>query len=312
MSPTTTVLPEVLKPHLSPSALSDYEICGRRGQYHQDRDIPRGTNLGQSFGKAWHHGLETFGLARMHYGDWQVAIIDQPELVERLYNIMGGYLYAQTLLDEFDPGPDQAVYEADLAQCFTDLPVMIGAVTGDPKRLWLGDKLKVAGTEMEVRVELGSDYHQLLGYIDTVIDTPSGPVGVDYKTANRRWNKGKLSGDPRKLVQAPLYAEAYTRITGEEMNWFVYDVTTRRGQFDRVWVNTNYGVRKQFVDRWVAVSNDIELHRAAGLDMPTNPSHFLCSEQWCSYWTDYCEMGQALEIKRKHKPEQPETGEQDK
>lgn len=326
MSDLGTQVPvEIRKPTLSPTAVSEYEICGRRGQYYHDPDIGGGFDLGLLRGGAWHHGLEAWNLARMYYGDVHLALaaIESPDdsqpsefvAAERMFTIMAGHLY-ENMFDrdgnlaegyvhddsKWHPDPRQAAQDASLqlyemAKSYMAQP---------PQHRWMGDGLKVEAVESHVLVDFGSEYHQMNGYIDVVINHHAhGPVGVDYKSATKRWNQKKRSGDPRRLIQAPLYAEAWTRLTGEEMNWFVYDVMTINGQFDRVWVDVSPEVRQVFIKRWVDLSTQIHLQTEAGRDFPHNPSHILCDPRYCGFW-DICDMGIGLEqtlIKRREEGE---------
>jgi hypothetical protein len=285
---------EIRKPTLSPTALGNYLTCGRKGQYYHDPDIPGVTTLGLALGSAWHHGLETYGLARMYVGDTEVQALTPEHLTETMHAVCVGYLTEMVARD------DMVWQEGeDIADAYAELWAMTVTWVTEPTNRWMGPGITIEEVEMHVRVDLGSEFHEFNGYMDGVYRTAEhGPVGVDYKSAGKRWahNKdghGKGDGDVRKLIQAPLYAEAYLRMTGEEMNWFVYDVMTKKGVFERVWVWVGPEVRALFVKRWVDTSNSIELHRAASMDLPHNPDNFLCSPQWCSYW-EICDMGEGL------------------
>ncbi len=292
----STTQVEIRKPHLSPTALSAYEICGRRGQFYHDPDIPRSTTQGLAKGSAWHWGMETFNRARMYYGDHVVGLIDKAELAERLEAIMVGYLMETMGREDYETRDDDEPLDVLVGQLWT----MITSWMSEPSNMWMGDEVKIEAIEQVVHVEFGSDHHQFRGYLDAVYRVPEyGVVGVDYKTAGRAWahqkdGHGKGDGDPRKLPSGPLYAEGWLREYGEEMDWFAFDVMTVAGKFERVWVDVRAEIRKTFVDRWVDTSNMIELHRAAGMDMPTNPSAILCSPKWCAFWT-YCPMGEGLD-----------------
>ncbi len=114
-----------------------------------------------------------------------------------------------------------------------------------------------------------------------------------FGTAGRKWGGSKAQGDPRKLPQAALYAEAWFRLTGEEVNWVSYDVMTKQGKLERIWVKTNAKIRETFVQKWVSTSNEIAMYKAAGMALPANPGSNLCSPKWCGFW-DICDFGEAL------------------
>jgi hypothetical protein len=286
------LLPEAggLTDTLSPSALSNYEICGRRGQFYQDPEVVRvGTNLGLARGGALHKALEVFGEARLYYGDSMVGGLDYSEIYDAAVAIAFGHFGAEMLRDDMLVGDD------DPDEYLNSLATMLQTWVSEPSHMWFDTHVSIRAVEQEVFVDFGSPNHLFHGFIDAVYDVAShGVVGVDYKTANRRWGGAKRDGDPRLLIQAPLYAEAWTRTTGEEMNAFAYDVYLPDGRFDRVWVDTNADVRAVFVERWNEVSDMVATFRKAGLDLPTNPSHFLCSEKWCEFW-EMCPMGAELD-----------------
>ena len=287
---------EIRKPTLSPTALSAYEICGRRGQFYHDPDIPRVTTQGLAKGSAWHWAMETFNRARLYYGDHVVGLIDNTDLADRLSSIMIGYLTDVMSRDDYETRDDDEPIEVVVSQLWT----MLTSWMSERNNMWMGNEVKIESIEEEVWVEFGSDHHQFRGFLDAVYRVPDyGVVGVDYKSAGRAWahqkdGHGKGDGDPRKLPSAPLYAEGWLRSTGEVMDYFAFDVMTVAGKFERVWVDVRAEVRAAFVDRWIKTSNQIELHRAAGMDMPTNPSAILCSPKWCSFWA-LCPMGEGLD-----------------
>ena len=276
------------KPHLSASGLGQYLTCGRRGDYHYDPTIPRGgsnANLGK--GSAYHHVLEAFGLARLYYGD---NVWNGEDFFERAYAVGVGYLTEIVMRDDFYWGEKDTI--EDMHQHLWN---MLSMWASDPSYQWRGDGVGIMGVEVAVKADFGSEHHSFLGFIDGVYNVPDvGVVGTDFKTAGRAWGGAKAAGDPRKALQAPLYAEAWYQQTGTEMAGFTYDVMTQAGKFQRVWVDVSPAKRKPFIDRWVNMSNTIHLHHEAGLLMPTNPDSMLCSEKFCDYWT-ICPMGAELD-----------------
>lgn len=280
-----------LKPTLSPTALGNYLTCGRRGQYYHQKIIPTVTTVGLALGGAWHKGMETFQQARMYYGDRLLGLMPADLLIDNLYQIMAGHFAEEAAQEDFVWGNGESVGEVH-----ERLHKMISAWTAHDGNKWMGNETTPIATEEEVVVEFGSNNHVMRGFIDLILDSPHGVIGVDHKTAGRAWGGTKAAGDPRKLIQAPLYAEAYMRLTGVEMNHFCYDVVTYAGKVQRVWVNVSQEVREPFIKRWQEMSDEIYTMEMAGLDMPTNPDANLCSEKWCSYWS-ICPMGEALDRK---------------
>lgn len=294
---------EERKPTLSPTAVDNYEACGARLEFYLNPDIPGQTTLGLATGRAWHWGMEQWGRLRIASQQGVVSIDDlADDWMDRLHAIITGHLIEDTNRDDFvwQPGDD-------ISQAVAELWTMQQAWASDPNYMWLAEDGSVTVDTVEVRVltEMGSPHHQMHGYIDAVFRLIDEPILVDYKSAGRAWGSpkvyedkesGRLMGDPRKLIQAPLYAEAYERSTGERVNWVVFDVMTKAGRFQRVWVDVSPERRQPFITRWQLVSQAIHLHQSAGVPMAPNPGSFLCSPKWCSYW-DICPMGEPLERK---------------
>lgn len=278
-----------LKPTLSPTALGNYELCGRRGQYYQQKIIPTVTTVGLGLGGAWHTAMETYQQSRMYYGDNLLKLMPHDMLVENLFQIAMGAFSEEANGDDFLWGKGESVGEVA-----ERLHRMVSKWASDFSYQWMSEGYSPVATEEEVVVELGSEHHVMRGYIDLILETPQGIIGVDHKTAGRAWGGAKAAGDPRKLIQAPLYAEAWLRQTGQSLDWFCYDVMTYAGKFQRVWVNVKTAVRAPFIERWNEVSELIHAYDSTGAALPTNPSNNLCSEKWCSFWS-ICPMGDALD-----------------
>lgn len=260
-------------PTLSPSALGAYEICGRRGQFYHDRSIPRTTTITLALGSAYHHVLEHA---------YNTGEVELPALTK----VGLDFLEDAANADDFISMPG----DMDLLEAGEKLEAMVVAWASTEGTRWHN----IHAIEYRVEADLG-EHHRMLGYIDLVVNDPlNGIILVDHKTAGRMWGGAKVEGDPRKLVQAALYAESYALQTGEEPSHFAYDVMTYAGRFKRVWVNVDSVARAPFIDRWREVSDSIFIHEANDIPMPTNPSSFLCSPKWCSYW-ELCPMGAELD-----------------
>lgn len=263
---------------LSPSALSSYEICGRRGQFYQDKDIPRVQTLGTARGRAWHTAMENYNVSPEWEGDPHLEALLLSSAVNELNGIVAS--------DEYVAQPGE-----DVDAVIIELSVMCSAfANADPSVRWAERGIKRIAVEGGVLGDFGSTTHVMPGVVDAVMDVNGDHIGVDYKSAGRAWGGSKLDGDPRKLIQPPLYAEAWSQMHGVEMNWFCMDVMTVKGRFDRVWVRTDKTARQPFVDRWLSIAEQVEMYSSLDLEMPTNPGHILCSAKWCAYW-DRCPMG---------------------
>jgi len=279
------------RPTLSPSALSAYSICGRRGQYYQDPNIPKGPpNLNMARGSAWHAALEWFNINRLNEGeDWARMLSAKASLT--MNGVMFDTLEQITSLDEF---------VLDEGETITNTILHLSNMEdrwrrGSSDDRWLSEGVTLVDKEMHLFIPEFGLTHDFNGYADAVykVDRVTGHVGVDYKATSKVWGGDKGAGNPRKLIQATLYAEAYERLTGYPMDWFAYDVMTVAGKFQRVWVSTSPEIRRPFLERWEEQTTTIMLHQNAGIDMPTNPDHILCSAKWCGFW-DICPMGEAL------------------
>lgn len=298
------------KPTLSPTAISDFEVCGRRLQFYLDPDIPKGgTDMGLAKGRAWHWMMEQFARYRLAA---QEGLVDTEDLaddwLDRLYAIGVGYFEQEINREDFQPREDD-----DRPGVHSQLWTMLTSWVTDPGQMWLAadGSITVETVEANVLTELGSDHHQLNGYIDAVYRITDGEdhhvVLVDYKAKGKAVGSneytiddetGRLMGDPRKFIQAPLYAEGWERSTGEIVSWVVFDVMTKAGKFQRIWVDVRPSKRQPLIERWQQVSSTVHMYQEAGMDMPTNPGHYLCSEKWCSYW-DICPMGAPYESEKR-------------
>ena len=272
---------------LSPSALSSFEICGARGEHYKDPDIPRTNTLGTARGRAWHAAMEFYNTFPDLEQQSTIDMIDQLDAVAlvRLTEVVGEDNF------EWQEGDD-------FPEVLEQLHVMVESYCkAEPSVRWAEDGISTLAIERGVFADMGSPSHVMPGVIDVVklvlpaeVGAKGTVVGVDYKSAGRAWGGRKALGDPRTVIQPPLYAEAWEQVTGDPMDWFAMDVMTVKGKFQRVWYPTSKPHRQPFIDRWKAVSAQIAMHQEQGLPMPTNPGHMLCSPKWCSYW-DICPMG---------------------
>lgn len=134
---------------------------------------------------------------------------------------------------------------------------------------------------------------------DLVLLDPSGwVVGVDFKTAGRRWDRGKEH--PRKNVQAPFYNRLLKQVfPGHNGYRFVFDIMgypNKDGHctFERRVSDPKPEHEQAVADNakaFITVYNKI--HVEMGLDLPANPSSHLCNSKWCTYWSG-CPFGEAL------------------
>ncbi len=314
---------EYRKETLSPTAIDYAMTCGRKLQFYLDPDQPRGgTNLNLARGHAWHWMMEQWGRFRLWAQEYRpdvenpVELLDQ-EWLGKLYSLGMGHLTETMHSDEYEAHPKDDSFDEVADQLWTMLKVW----SGNPHYMWMGDGITFQTVEARVLTEMGSDHHQMQGYLDAVVEieaerdkeleekypgidtTVRQTVLVDYKSAGRAWGTdrvrydeelGRYIGDPRKIVQAPLYAEAWERATGDVVQWVCFDVMTIKGKFMRVWVPVAPAKREPLLVRWRQVSDEIQMYREAGVDMPANPGHFLCSSKWCPYW-DRCPLGEPYE-----------------
>ena len=289
---------QIGRPTLSPSALGAYEICGRRGQYYQDPNIPKGPpNLNMARGSAWHAALEYANTIRLER-ETSTDLYDPKDLAAGMLEGAMGKVATETL-DRITSDPDFTLEPnesvGDAAWYLNQM--LLTYLTAEPGDRWALEKVRLVDKEMHLFIPDFGLTHDFNGYADAVYDVDgiTGHIGVDYKATSKAWGGDKAKGDPRKLLQAPLYAESYERLTGIPMDWFAFDVMTIAGKFQRVWVPTNPTVRKPFLERWHQMTETINLHHEAGQEMPTNPGHILCSAKWCPFFDKICPMGSQLD-----------------
>lgn len=275
---------------LSPTAMNEAEICLRRAQYYMDPDRPRLTNQFALVGQAWHHALESYYGARQR----DPAVFDLPtEVVEwRMLTIGTGWLEEGWEQPDFRFTPDTSTLrtQQDCIQAVTRMTEAWGMGRHTVGTEW-DDEYEIVATEARVMTEM--KHHLFRGVIDLVLRHQGlGTVIVDHKTAKQKWSSVKQ--DLRRLVQAPLYAEAWFKATGEDPTWAAYDVMTHKGAFTRIWVPVAREVRAYTLDRWTDLGDLISWYRERDQDMPMNTNSPLCQSRYCPHW-EYCPSGEALD-----------------
>lgn len=141
--------------------------------------------------------------------------------------------------------------------------------------------------------------------IDLVLRDPNGfIVGVDHKTSGKGWDEFKHH--PRKKAQGPLYVWAMQQLyPGAPGYRFVYDVigypNKKAGKVNPAgWCNFSRRIADPAPAHIEAALARVETTawlyqkvRAAGVDMPANPSSTLCSQRYCDFF-DLCPFGKVL------------------
>jgi RecB family exonuclease len=271
--------------------MNEAEICLRRGQYYMDPDIGRTYNQFALLGRAWHIGMEAYYGARKD--DPGLMLNMSGEQIEwRMQAIVLGYI-----ADTWEHDPDFAFSEnASTLRSIDEVSnaaiqmTESWALQRKTGMEWESD-YRILATE--AHITLSMDWHLFRGVIDLVMDHPEmGVVITDHKTGARMWNKTKM--DARRLTQAPLYAEAWYRTTGQDPTWATYDLMLHSGQFVRVWVPVAQEVRAYTVGRWHDLADLYAQYRSEGTDLPMNPTSPLCQAKYCNYW-DICPSGAALD-----------------
>lgn len=140
------------------------------------------------------------------------------------------------------------------------------------------------------------------GTIDYV--TPSGDVW-DWKTAARKYQQGEKQ---RQSIQASVYANAVVRLGLKEMFpvAFKFGVMTRSHKSEGQIVEV---MRSMAHASWVETQtrNIVASALRMGTDNPWMQvdQHYLCSEQWCSWWS-ICKGAHLSEQDNRWNPQQGE------
>jgi hypothetical protein len=268
------------------SHLGDFDACGRKMQYkiEDPRDLSGSV---RAVGNGYHAGLELYYNARMA-GDKHLPTPEAcgtagvKEFDTRLESAGDSFLWDPekfTTRDEAHGAIRQLVYEYF-----------------DGGHQWPLEFV-VLGVEISFTVPIEGSEHVMGGTADLVLQDPMGGIlGVDHKTAGKRWPAGKH--EPRKNNQAPWYVKALQQVfPGAPYYRFVFDVMTYGGVFERRIADPDGRHIEAITRKAIEIATVYEgMRLGAGMDLPANPGNTLCNPKWCDHF-DVCPYGRALEGK---------------
>lgn len=265
------------------SLLGSFDACPRRFQYSLESppDVYH-SGIVRAVGTAYHAGLEYYYMTTL------VGRADHPSLAEVQD------MARSTLLDEIERAGENFIWD-DKFPLVDDADECIGSMLMhyfEDGHAWPSD-WEVLGVEEKFTLPYFN--YELAGTIDLVLRDPNGWIcGVDHKTAGRRWDQYKHH--PRKNNQAPFYvgalAELYPDAPGHR---FVFDVMTYKGEFERRISDPTPAHVEAVKAKALQVAALYEGLRAAGMDLPVNPSSTLCSKRYCDWWS-VCSSGAILDV----------------
>jgi hypothetical protein len=263
--------------------------CLRKLQYNLESNYYHGGSK-RAVGTAYHYGHEVFYEARM-------AELELPSLE----------LIKEKACDKFDrtallePSHESELTKQrgefkwdedvpDHGTAYRLIESMLEAYFFE--HVWPED-WQVLGVELGFSLPFWGE-HTRNGSIDLVLMDPVGyVVGVDDKTAGKRWNDGKHT--PRRNAQASWYVTALQYLFPDAMGYrFVFDIMTYKGVFERRVSDPQPEHQAATDRRAIEVVTLYEGMRAGGMDLPANPASTLCSPRYCDHW-DVCPYGAVLD-----------------
>lgn len=112
----------------------------------------------------------------------------------------------------------------------------------------------------------------LLGIIDVLDKSGWCP---DLKSAGRKWAAGKENGN----MQPPIYSYLIKATRGIDAT-FSFEVITHKGEHQPVPVATKPADLAPIIARAQVLLFNVN----AGVFLPAEPGHWMCSPKWCGYW----------------------------
>ncbi len=238
------------------------------------------SGIVRAVGTAYHAGLEELYLKRM-----KGKPVDPGALALVAY---------QSLNDEIDKAGDAFVWDEKfpmLADAWETVEFMLTEYYKEG-HAW-PSSWKVLGVELAFEIPWG--VHVRTGMIDLVLEDPNGWIyGVDHKTAGRMWDQYKHL--PRKNNQASFYVAALRELYPDAPGHrFVFDIMTYKGKFERRVSDPTPAHVQAVLDKALQVATLYDGMKAAGVDLPANPSSNLCSKRYCDYFS-ICPHGEVLDV----------------
>ena len=269
------------------STLGEADKCLRSLQFSLESPVYHG-GIARAIGTAYHKGME------VHYDSGQplsglevisVALQCLQDTVELKPSHISEHTKTAGAFKFDDKFPDTET----AAQVVVD---MITAYFGGGHE-W-PEEWNVLDVEPEFHLPF-VDGHTRDGSPDLVLEGPDGGiVVVDHKTAGNKWAYNKH--EARKQNQSPWLIAAMKLIYPDRPSYrFAFDIMTYKGVFERRISNVTDAHIEAVEKKALAVVAIYETIRAAGHDLPVNPSSNLCSPKYCDHW-DICPSGAALDL----------------
>lgn len=248
--------------HLSYSSISTYLLCGNAWRLRYLERVAAPVSVALPMGSAFHGVIESYIKAETEPDDAQLMDIAATSWQEQLGR--------NSDIDWGDDTPEQVantlqrmVKAAPVRDLFRTLRVNYD--TNNP----------LCAIERRVELRVPGVPIPVIGYIDLI--TTDG-VPADFKTAARMWTDSKADGE----LQPLFYLAALNQAGQEVPGWrFRHHVVTKTQRPDAKTFEIAHKPAEVF---WL-----FELIAAAwrGIDagaFPMNPSTWLCSSRYCSYW----------------------------
>lgn len=285
------------------STLGEFDKCARSLQYSLESNVYHGGVV-RAIGTAYHAGLEFAYNAKI--GTPTTLGSDTfPELVDIIGHAMDVFTatskMAPSHASEFDKQAGTFLWDDKFPteiEAFDAIDRMLRAYFMNPEAPWPAD-WRILATEQSFHLPLWNG-HTKDGSMDLVLVDPNGwIVGEDHKTAGKKWPHDKHVA--RKGAQSPWYMSALMELYPDAPGYrFFYDIMTYGGPrsepfFERREVTITAEHIAAVEAKALSVVTLVEGMRAAGVDLPGNPSSTLCNKKWCDHWS-ICPHGAALDV----------------
>lgn len=264
------------------SLLGSFDACPRRAQYSIE-DQTYHSGIVRAVGTAYHAGLEYYYLKRQEGGGspgaWYGGVMED--------------MAESALAGEIEKAGEAFVWDDKFPDYDTAKACLHHMLTRyfEDDHTWPVD-WTVLGVEQYFELPFGD--HVRTGTMDLVLQAPDGGIlGVDHKTAGRKWDQYKHL--PRKNSQSSFYVAALRELYPDAAYYrFVFDVMTYKGEFERRVSDPSIQHCQAVLDKALQVATLMDGMRGAGMDLPANPSSTLCSSKWCD-WFAVCPHGAILD-----------------
>lgn len=247
--------------HLSYSSISKYISCGRQFRFHYIDRQSEPTSPALAYGSAWHNTIEEVIRS--------MAVHQSADIAE-IWHTHTATEFAKVPEAGWDNGDTPAELTAAGLKCLMhdDVITAIGRI-----RPMMVEGLPLIEQKIELRVP-GVPI-PITGFIDCI---GTDGIAIDFKTSERAWPADRAEGELQTLFYLGAMIQMGMRPPDLTFRHIVFPKTGPK----RVQIFEHTHTPAELFWLFGLIG---EVYRGinAGVFTP-NPSSWLCSEKWCSYW----------------------------